>query len=333
MFHVPAKLHVLGFLVPWSRPQALAMVVVLRMTTIALAQLTPDQARRIEAAVPQKARVAPKQPRRVLIWNTPFMEQSPHKGYSIPQSEYAMRRLGEKTGAFEPVVSDDVALYLPENIKRFDAILLNNSSGPWIRPTPKDMDKFRSYGADIDAVEKLLRRSLLDYVANGGGLVAFHHAVGGNTHWPEFLDLLGASYWGHPWNEEVAIKIDESDHPLTAAFAGQDFRLAEEIFQYNEPYSREKVRVLLSLDVGKTNMKVPWVYRKDNDFALAWIKSYGKGRVFYSAIGHRTEIWWHPQILSFYLDAIQFAAGDLSADTTPSASVQKDHKTQKNAHQ
>jgi type 1 glutamine amidotransferase len=287
------------------------------------AQLTPDQAQRIDAAVPQKARVAPRQARRVLIWNTPFMEKSPHKGYSIPQSEYAMRMLGTKTGAFEPVVSDDIALYLPENLKRFDAIILNNSDGPWIRPTEKDMGKFKDRGATIDAVEQLLRRSLLDYVANGGGIVAYHHAVGGNTHWPEFLELLGASYWGHPWNEEVGVKLDEPNHPLLATFGGRDFRLADEIFQYNEPYSRAKLRVLLSLDVGKTNMTVPWVYRKDNDFALAWIKSHGQGRVFYSAIGHRTEIWWHPQILSFYLDGIQFATGDLPADTTPSAQVQK----------
>ncbi len=311
---------------------ATIILVVLVIAATSTAQLTPDQARRIEAAVPQKARVAPKQARRVLIWNTPFMEESPHKGYSIPQSEYAMRTLGEKTGAFEPVVSDDVAMFLPENLKKFDAIVLNNSNGPWIRPTPKDMDKFKSYGSDIDAVEKLLRKSFLDYVANGGGLFAFHHAIGVNK-WPEFLDLLGASYWGHPWNEEVGIKLDEPDHPLVAAFGGKGFRLAEEIFQYNEPYSRARVRVLLSLDVDQTNMTVPWVYRKDKDFALAWVKSYGKGRVFYSAIGHRTEIWWHPQILSFYLDAIQFATGDLPVDTTPSAQVQKSEKVQQSVRE
>jgi type 1 glutamine amidotransferase len=296
---------------------------VLVMADISAGQLTPEQARRIEAAVPQKARVAPKQARRVLIWNTPFMEQSPHKGYSIPQSEYAMRMLGTKTGAFEPVVSDDVAMYLPENLQRFDAIILNNSDGPWIRPTERDMSKFRAYGADANAVEQLLRRSLLEYVAQGGGIVAYHYAIGGNHQWPEFLELLGAGYWGHPWNEEVGVKLDEPNHPLLAAFGGRDFRIADEIFQYNDPYSREKVRVLLSLDVAKTNMTVPWIYRKDNDFALAWIKSRGKGRVFYSALGHRTEIWWNPQILSFYLDGIQFATGDLPADTTPSARVQK----------
>jgi type 1 glutamine amidotransferase len=299
----------------------LAMAVVLAAATVTHGQLTSQQAERIEAAIPREARVAPKKPRRVLIWNTPFMDKCPHKGYCVPQAEHAMKLLGEKTGAFEPVVSDDVAMYLPENLKRFDVIIFNNSNGTWIRPTEKDMDRFKAYGSDQDAVEKLLRRSLLDWVSKGGGIVAYHHAVGGNTHWPEFQELLGAGYWGHPWNEEVGIKLDEPDYPLLAAFDGKDFRLAEEIFQFREPYSRQKLRVLLSLDIKTTNMAVPWIHRTDNDFGLAWVRQHGKGRVFYCAIGHRTEIWWNPKILQFYLDGIQFAAGDLSVDTTPSAKI------------
>jgi len=297
----------------------LLMAVVLVLPAFTSAQVTKQQAKRIEASVPKKARVTPKEHRRVLIWNTPFMEKSPHKGYSIPQAEYAMKLLGERSGAFEPVISDDVAMYLPENLKNFDAIIMNNSNGPWIRPTNEDMEKLKKYGPSKDAVEELLRRSLLEWVSNGGGIVAYHHAVGGNTHWPEFLEMLGAAYWGHPWNEEVGVKLDEPEHPLLAAFEGKDFRLTEEIFQFREPYSREKVRVLLSLDTKTTNMTVPWIHRKDNDFALAWVRKYGKGRVFYCAFGHRTDIWWNPAILRFYLDGIQFAMGDLPADTTPSA--------------
>jgi type 1 glutamine amidotransferase len=285
--------------------------------TLAMSQVTKQQAERIRAAVPEKARVAPKRHRRVLVWNTPFMEKSPHKGFSIPQAEYAMKLLGERTGAFEPVVSDDVAMYLPENLKKFDAIIMNNSNSQWIRPTEENMEKLKEYGADADAVEQLLRKSLLDWVSNGGGIVAYHHAIGGNTKWPEFLELLGAGYWGHPWNEEVGVKLDEPDHPLLAAFGGKDFRIAEEIFQFREPYSRKKVRVLLSLDTDKTNMTVPWIHRKDGDFALAWVRKYGKGRVFYCAFGHRTEIWWNPTILRFYLDGIQFAIGDLDAPAEP----------------
>ncbi len=294
------------------------------LATVSFAQLTDDQARRIEAAVPHEARVPPQQPRRVLIWNTPFMEQCPHKGYSVPQAEYAMRLLGEKTGAFEAVVSDDVAMYLPENLRQFDAILMNNSNGPWIRPTEADMVKFANHGGGIDEMEKRLRQSLLDYVAQGGGIVAYHHAVGGNTHWPEFQQLIGAAYWGHPWNEEVGIKLDDPAHPLLQAFDGRDFRLSEEIFQFRDPYSRDHLRVLLSLDTDRTNMTVPWIHRDDGDFALAWIKPHGQGCVFYSALGHKTEIWWNPQILSFYLDGIQYATGDLAADATPSARVQED---------
>jgi hypothetical protein len=298
-------------------------VVILALPALVDAQLTEQQAERIRAVVPDKARVTPKKHRRVLIWNTPFMDKSPHKGYCIPQAEYAMKLLGEKTAAFEPVVSDDVAMYLPENLKKFDAVIMNNSNGPWIRPTEQDLERLKTYGPDQDAIEQLLRRSLLDWVRRGGGIVAYHHAIGGNTHWPEFLEMIGAGYWGHPWHEEVGIRLEEPDHPLLAAFQGKDFRLTEEIFQFREPYSREKLRVLLSLDTEKTNMTVPWIHRKDNDFALAWIRQYGKGRVFYSAIGHRTEIWWNPKILRFYLDGIQFATGDLPADATPSAKVRK----------
>jgi type 1 glutamine amidotransferase len=297
------------------------IALLLAVQSVTQGQLTDQQAEQIRAAIPSKVRVAPKKPRRVLIWNTPFMDNCPHKGYCVPQAEYAMKMLGEKTSAFEPVVSDDVAMYLPENIKQFDVIIMNNSNGQWIRPTEKDMERLQAYGPDQDSVEKLLRQSLLDWVSQGGGIVAYHHAIGGNNHWPEFQDLLGMAYWGHPWNEEVGIKLDEPDHPLLAAFGGKNFRLADEIFQFREPYSREKLRVLLSLDVNKTNMSVPWVHRMDNDFGLAWVKQYGRGRIFYCALGHRTEIWWNPTILQFYLDGIQFAAGDLDADATPSAKL------------
>jgi type 1 glutamine amidotransferase len=77
------------------------------------------------------------------------------------------------------------------------------------------------------------------------------------------------------------------------------------------------VRVLLSLDVPNTNMQVKWINRKDGDFALAWVRAHGQGRVFYTALGHRTELFWNPAILRFYLDGLQFVLGDLPADAAP----------------
>lgn len=271
----------------------------------------------IRDAAPEKPRVTPRQPRTVLIWNTPpaFMEKDPHKGYCIPYGEAAMRILGEKTGAYQPAVSDDLSVFLPENLKRFDALIMNNSSGTWIRPTEADMAKFPGLG-NQDAVEKLLRQSLLDWLAGGRGIVAYHYAIAANRQWPEYQKLLGGKFTGHPWNEEVGIKVDEPNHPLVAAFNGQDFRLADEIYEFGDPYARGKLHVLLSLDTAKTNMSVPWIKRRDGDFAQAWVKPYGKGRVFYTGFGHRTEIYWNPTILQFYLDGVQFACGDLDAATS-----------------
>jgi len=287
------------------------------------AQIPPHHEAQIRKAAPDKPRVAPRKARTVLIWNTPpsLMDKDPHKGYCIPYGEAALRILGEKSGAFKPVVSDDLVMYTPENIKQFDAIVLNNSSGPWVTPTAADMAKeaLGKHVADAKEVEAVLRKSFLDFVARGGGVVCVHFAIAANRHWPEFQELLGATFTGHPWTEEVGVAVEEPDHPLVAAFGAKDFRLADEIYEYGPPYDRTRLRVLMSLDPATSNMGVRWIHRKDNDFALAWVKSYGKGRIFNTSFGHMASVYSNPQVLQFYLDAIQFATGDLDAPTAPRA--------------
>ncbi|OHB65770.1 MAG: hypothetical protein A2V70_08925 [Planctomycetes bacterium RBG_13_63_9] len=273
-----------------TRVYAMALVASPSLAS-AVEELPEHQQRPIRNAAPEQPRVAPKKARTVLIFNTPdhLYANDPHKGYCVPYGSYAMQALGKKSGAFRPVVSSDLAMFLPENIKRFDAIVLNNTAGPWITPSDADIKRaeFHKHGADKDAVEQVLRQSLLDYVSAGGGLVAYHFATGANQHWPEYHRLLGAKFTGHPWNEEVGIKVDEPSHPLVAAFGGKDFPLADEIYEFGDPYDRRRLRVLLSLDTAKTNMNVKWIQRSDGDFAQAWVKSYGQGRVFYAGFGHR----------------------------------------------
>jgi type 1 glutamine amidotransferase len=289
----------------------------------AVEPIPPNRAAQIREAAPDTARVAPTKPRRVLIFITPahLMEKDPHKGYCIPYGAAAFEELGKKSGAYEPVVSDDLAMWLPENLQKFDAVVLNNASGAWITPTDADLMKesFRQHGGDANALEQLLRKSLLDYVRNGRGLVGIHYAIGANRHWPEFRALLGGTFTGHPWNEEVGVSVEDSTHPLAAAWSAKEFRIADEIYEYGPPFDRAAVRVLLSLDPARTNMGVPWIKRTDGDFALAWIKSEGRGRVFNTSFGHRTELYWNRQVLQFFLDAVQFATGDLSCATEPRA--------------
>ncbi len=286
-------------------------------------EIPANRARQIYDAAPAKPQATPEKARRVLIWNTPahLMEKDPHKGYCIPYGTAALEAIGRKTGAFEPIVSDDLAQYLPENLRQYDAIVMNNSSGPWITPTDTDMAKhaFIQYSTDKPAVEQVLRQSFLDYINHGGGVVALHYALAANAHWPAFKEILGAKFIGHPWNEEIGVTVEEPSHPLVAAFAGKDFRIADEIYEYGDPYDPSRLRVLLSLDPASSNMGVKWIHRKDNDFALAWVKTYGQGRIFNTSFGHRTELFWDPRVLQFYSDAIQYAVGDLAAPANPRA--------------
>lgn len=299
-----------------------AGIALLLLPCLAKAEIPEHQAAKILAAAPGRARVNPAKPRKALVWITPghLMERDPHKGYCIPYGAEAFRVLGTKTGAYQPVISDDLAMFVPEKLREFDAVIFNNSSGPWITPTDADMQRpeFSSLGKDKQRVETVLRNALLDYVSQGGGIAAIHYSIGANRHWPAFRELMGASMDGHPWNEEVGIRIEEPEHPLLAAFGGTSrIRLTDEIFQFREPYSRESQRVLLSIDTATTNMDVKWLRRKDNDWGLAWVRSVERGRVFYTAIGHRTKTFWNPTVLRFYLDGIQFAIGDLEATAKP----------------
>jgi hypothetical protein len=59
------------------------------------------------------------------------------------------------------------------------------------------------------------------------------------------------------------------------------------------------------------------VHRKDGDFPLAWAKTYGKGRVFYSAFGHERDAWGNPALQKMWLEAIKWALGLTQADITP----------------
>lgn len=275
--------------------------------------------RQILEAAPAEPAVRAAKERRVLVWSTPdhLAGKDPHKGYCVPYGACAFRLLGEKTGAYRPVVTNDLAFFRPEVLRTFDAIVMNNSCGPWITPDAAAMARLKDLGATPGEAESALRKALVDFVERGGGIAACHYAIAANKHWPGFAEMMGATFTGHPWNEEVAVRVEEPGHPLVAAFGGRDFKLADEIYQFGPPYDRANLRVLLALDAGKINLAAQGVRRTDRDFAQAWVKPCGKGRIFYTGFGHRTEIWWNPAILRFLLDGVQFAVGDLPAPADP----------------
>jgi len=284
----------------------------------AFSEITPygvttntDEQQRVEAAIPAKAFVQPRKPRRLLIFdlNVGYAGHS-----SIPTANLAFTRMGEKTGAFETVISKNPSVFEPESLKKFDAVFLNNTVGNLFQ-------------------DPRLRQSLVEFVYAGGGLlgvhgtsVAFTYWPGAREDWPEFGIMLGARGANHrDSTEHVFVKLDDPDHPVNQPFGGKGFEYRDEFFRVHEAYSRDRVRVLLSIDTEKTDMNQGMArgncVRADNDYAVAWVRQYGRGRVFYCTIAHNPYVFWDPKMLQFYLAATQFALGDLPVSTIPSAKL------------
>jgi type 1 glutamine amidotransferase/HEAT repeat protein len=276
----------------------------------------------IQAALPAKAMVEPKKPRKVLV----FWRAEGFVHPSIPYGVETVKQLGEKTGAFTTVSSDDMAMFAPESLKQFDGIV-------FVSTTQLHFDNPE------------YRKALLDFVGAGKGVVGIHAASDNFPTWPEGQELMGGVFHGHPWHASdlVAVKLDDPTHPINKGFNNQGFRLKEEIYQITGPYGRDKQRELVSLDMSKPETKAktvdkdgkplldkggnPQIVRNDNDFPISWIKKEGNGRVFYTSLGHNKDIFFVPQILQHYLDGIQYALGDLPADDVPTAAL----KSQPNA--
>ncbi len=275
--------------------------------------VSDEELRKISSAVPSKAQATPAQARRLLVFTL-------CKGYyhtSIPCGAKAVELMGEKTGAFRATVSDDIALFEPAVLRQYDGICLVSALGEFF--LPPDLEKLSaSEQAAARRNDARLKQSLVEYVKSGKGLIGIHGASYAFFQWPEFGEMLGACFDSHPWSstERIAVKIDEPQHPVVTAFGGCGFDLIDEGYQFKNPYSRAKLRVLLSLETSRMDMNKKNL-RPDRDFGLCWVKRYGEGRVFYSALGHNSEEFWNPQLLQHFLNGIQFALGDLRAEADP----------------
>ncbi|MCI0698987.1 ThuA domain-containing protein [candidate division KSB1 bacterium] len=261
------------------------------------AQIPPEDVHKIEQAIPQRASAQPKQTRKLLI----FTRAEGYKHSSIPYAAKAMELMGKQTGAFTTMQSEDMAVFAPENLKQFDAVLLVNTS-------------------ELAFEDLSLRQSLMEFVKSGKGMVGIHAATDNFYNWPEAADMMGGHFEGHPWhaNGTWAIKIADPTHPLTAAFHGKNFQISDEIYRIRQRSLRQNCRVLVALDMAdKTNRAAEGVRFGDRDMPISWVRRFGNGRVFYSSFGHNHSVYWNPAILPHYLDGIQFALGDLPVDTTP----------------
>lgn len=260
---------------------------------------------KIVAALPDKPQVPPQKPRTLLV----FCRADQFVHGSIPAWNRMIELLGEKTGAFKATVSQSYDDLTPERLAAFDAVFFNNTCRG-IMPA--------AHAAAVD-----------EFVLGGKG-IAGNHGFGDAPTWEGGRAMFGASFNTHPFGK-IQVKIDDPQSPLTATFGGKAFPFTDEIYAFKAPYSREKLRVLLSVDYAnspevqrmceqvleRSGGKPAGFVREDQDYAISWIRAWGKGRMFYCSLGHGDHVTWDPAIVRFNLAGIQYAMGDLKADDTP----------------
>ena len=279
-------------------------------------ELTPEARLKIEQALPQSPSVTPIHKRKILVFNLHIKNGERVRGHkSIPYTNYALHRMSETTGAFELHFSENVEDLSRDVLDHYDAVAFVNTGG-------------------VLTEDKQLQKDLLDYLFEGGGFLGLHAAGATFCQWPkydyfpEYGEMLGG--WengGHPWrpDESFVVAIEEPDHPLNESFNGEDFEISDEVFQFDDPYSRNRQRILVKVHPTLSNWDpsrhILQKRLKDKDVALSWIKRYGRGRVFYTSFGHNEHTAWNPKLLKHYLDAIQYVVGDLPAPEIPSAKL------------
>jgi uncharacterized protein len=143
-----------------------------------------------------------------------------------------------------------------------------------------------------------LRESLLSFVNNGGGFLGAHSATDTLYSWPEYGELVGAYFREHPWTREAAIVAENGAHPVMAGVDGR-MTLEEEFYVFREN-PRPRVDVLLRLEAASVGAA--------GDFPLAWAKTYGRGRVYYNALGHFPATWRDARFQRQWRNAIRWAA-------------------------
>jgi type 1 glutamine amidotransferase len=224
---------------------------------------------------------------------------------SISAAMAAIFNMGQESGLWDTEMRTDTELLTKKDLGRnsknlnyFDVLIFASTTG--------ELDMDDSQKADM-----------LSFIHDDGkGFVGIHAALDTNYKWPEYGEMIGGWFDQHPWMTFNAPIINEDpSFPAVRHFPAA-FTKYDEIYQ-PKSWSRDKVNVLLSLDADKLDYKAGGdrVHRTDHDFAVAWSKMYGKGRVFYSTLGHTEEAWQDPDIRKMYFEAIKWTVGMTEGNT------------------
>jgi type 1 glutamine amidotransferase len=200
----------------------------------------------------------------------------------IPTSRAVLKQLGEASRAFKITTTEDVSALTAENLRHYAAVMF-----------------FTTGELPISDAQKA---ALLTFVRSGRGFLGVHSATDTFYMWPEYGKLVGGYFNEHPWHQKVTIDVADPMSPLVG-FLAPSFTVDDEIYQIRD-FDAQTSRILLRLDPASVDLDAPNVHRQDYGWPLAWTRSFGRGRVFYTALGHEEGVWRDPRYQQMLTNAI-----------------------------
>jgi hypothetical protein len=245
---------------------------------------------------------APRTRKVVLAWADTRNGIAQHEFTSHALS--VIERLGYESGAYDTFIRTDSNI-IAQQPKRTTG---EPASGG---PTLAMADAIFFLGHRDVPIDEAQKKELAAFVRDGKGFVAAHTGLTAFENWPDFGELLGGRYDGHPWHAPGTVINEGADFPATRHFP-PTFAISDEFYQAKE--FSPNARVLLRLDVSKMP---PHAELRNQGFPLAWAKTYGKGRVFYASFAHDAATWDNRDIAQMYFEAIKWALGLTDGDVMP----------------
>jgi type 1 glutamine amidotransferase len=284
-----------------------------------LPEVTLDQAwkEKIASIAPDKP-TFPAKKKNILVFSL-------HTGFNhwvIPHTEEMIKIIGEKSGGFNVVGSKDISEFETKNLKKYDAVVLNNTCSIgdhrnlfWDKLKADAGDGFDSVAVMKKAQE--LEKNLLSYVKKGAGLMVVHGGVTTlNNSW-DFSRMLGASFDYHPVQQAIQVRLEDPSHPLVQAFPAEGFNHVDEPYFYKNAYAELDFKPLLYFNNAEIRSQKKGSELTEGKTYVAWIRPEGKGKVMYISPSHNAQSFENPNLLRFFLDGMQYVSGDVKCDETP----------------
>jgi type 1 glutamine amidotransferase len=212
---------------------------------------------------------------------------------SITNGIAAIKKLGMENH-FNVDATEDASWFTADNLAKYRVVIFLSTAG-------------NIFNEDQQAAFK-------NFIEKGGGLAAIHAATAGDVgtegKWPWYGDALCARFTNHSAVVQATVNVEDRENPSTSPLP-EHWARADEWYNFiTSP--RGTVRVLASLD--ETTYKGGTMGK---DHPIVWCHSVGKGRIWYTALGHTEASFTAPLFLKHLLGGIQLAAGVKNANFNP----------------